>query len=1044
MRALPFLLLCFPLFLCSAGSSEPVAADREALLGLKRSVADDPLQLLSGWQPAASSHCGWYGVTCDEVSGRVTALNLAGREPAAELVGTLADSVGKLTQLRVLSLRCNAFSGAIPAEAFGRLRLLEVLELQSNNFSWSIPAQISGLPSLRVLRLSYNSFSGAIPENLIGHSTLQVLDLSHNQLSGKIRVGPVGSCRSLVSLRLSDNFLVDMIPAEIGNCRSLRFLLLDGNILEGYIPGEVGRLSELRVLDVSRNSLTDRIPAAIGNCKKLSVLILTNVVDGAAPISEFNAFVGSIPSEVLLLPSLTILWAPRANLGGQLPINWNSSCGLRILNLGQNYIMGSIPEQLGMCRNLSFLDLSSNELQGSFPVQIQAGCMAYLNVSRNSLDGLLEGYRRPSCPIDMNVDGEDSGLSRQEDLEKLYSRNFLRSSGLSNPFGPFSDDDFVVLHDFSFNKFNGSLPSFLLLSDQQISFGLFLNNNSFTGSISAVFEACKDLQSFQIDLSSNQVSGHISASALAACREMKRLEAAYNQLSGPIPSAIGDLVILSHLDLRGNHLNGFVPQELGKLKSVEQVLLNGNSLTGEIPWQLGEMASLMVLDLSKNALTGTIPSSLANVTNLQVLLLNHNHLSGSIPMSFSNLTELTTLDVSFNNLSGHIPSLRHLRDCSPFRGNTFLQPCPDPDATSQSEQSSEFHHQMGQQDSGLKSYVIATVASASLTVSLLIVLVLFVAFSRKKTAARANSRGDMIVTFADAPAELNYENLLKATGNFSIRNLIGMGGFGSTYKAELLPGFLVAVKRLSIGRFQGLQQFDAEIRTLGRIRHKNLVTLLGYHMGEEDKFLIYNYLSGGNLEAFIHDRSGKNARWSVIHKISLDVAQALAYLHYSCVPRIVHRDIKPSNILLDEKLNAYLSDFGLARLLEVTETHATTDVAGTFGYVAPEYASTCRVSDKADVYSFGVVLLELMSGKRSLDPSFSEYGDGFNIVAWGKMMIKEERHSEIFSRPLWEAGPRDNLVSMLKLASDCTVESLSVRPSMKQVVDKLKKLKNYL
>ncbi|MQL81957.1 hypothetical protein Taro_014421 [Colocasia esculenta] len=140
---------------------------------------------------------------------------------------------------------------------------------------------ISGLPSLRVLRHSYNSFSGAIPENLIGHSTLQGLDLPHNQLSGKIRVGPLGSCRALVSLRLSDNFMVDRIPAEIGNCRSLRFLLLDGNILEGYIPGEIGRLSELRVVDISRNSLTDRIPVAIGNYKKLCVLILTNVVDGA-------------------------------------------------------------------------------------------------------------------------------------------------------------------------------------------------------------------------------------------------------------------------------------------------------------------------------------------------------------------------------------------------------------------------------------------------------------------------------------------------------------------------------------------------------------------------------------------------------------------------------------------------------------------------------------------------------------------------------------------------------------------------------------------
>ncbi|CAL5368733.1 unnamed protein product [Camellia sinensis] len=132
-------------------------------------------------------------------------------------------------------------------------------------------------------------------------------------------------------------------------------------------------------------------------------------------------------------------------------------------------------------------------------------------------------------------------------------------------------------------------------------------------------------------------------------------------------------------------------------------------------------------------------------------------------------------------------------------------------------------------------------------------------------------------------------------------------------------------------------------------------------MGEAEMFLIYNYLFGGNLETFIHERSGNNVEWSVIHKIAIDMAQALPFLHYSCVSCIVHRDIKPSNILLYEEFNAYLSDFTLAQLLEVFETHATTDVASTFGYVAPEYATTCRVSNKANVYSFGVVLLELMS-----------------------------------------------------------------------------------
>ncbi|KAK9120253.1 hypothetical protein Scep_018346 [Stephania cephalantha] len=500
--------------------------------------------------------------------------------------------------------------------------------------------------------------------------------------------------------------------------------------------------------------------------------------------------------------------------------------------------------------------------------------------------------------------------------------------------------------------------------------------------------------------------------------------------------------MLQCLDLRGNSLNGSLPEQVEKLKNLKQVFLGENSLAGDIPSQVGHLASLSVLDLSRNALTGSIPPSLGNATKLEVVLLDHNRLLGEIPSSFSSLLFLSNLDVSFNNLSGRIPHLQRLITCDQFKGNNFLPPCPDPNSYSTTSLPIPLAvDQSPNRKTKLKRVVIATVVSASVIFLVLLLMVLLLVLGRRKLCRVASLRRKVVVTFTEVPKELNYDNVVKATGNFSIRHLIGTGGFGATYKAELAPGYIIAVKRLSIGRFQGVQQFDAEIRTLGRIRHKNLVTLIGYYTGEAEMFLIYNYLSGGNLETFIHDSSGnKNTKWPVIHKIALDIAQALAYLHYSCIPRIVHRDIKPSNILLDENLNAYLSDFGLARLLEVSETHATTDVAGTFGYVAPEYATTCRVTDKSDVYSFGIVLLELMSGKRSLDPSFSEYGNGFNIVAWAKLFNVEGHSSEFFSPELWEAGPRENLMGLLRLALDCTVESHSVRPSMRQVVDKLKAL----
>lgn len=867
-------------------------------------------------------------------------------------------------------------------------------------------------------------------------------------------MNPLSSCRSLTHLRLSGNYLVDNIPPEIGNCSNLRSLLIDGNIIVGRIPAELGRISELRVLDVSRNSLVDRIPVDLGNCSKLSVLVLTNLVEaspisgstGANPRVEFNAFLGAIPWEVLSIPSLEMVWAPRANLAGRLPENWSEFCRLRVLNLGQNYIAGGIPGSLANCRNLSFLDLSSNGLQGLIPSQLQAQCMIYLNVSHNSLTGSLLEFDKTSCDLSAN-------LFRNENLESLsYPTivSLLSSTWINNPLESILNDGLVVLHDFSWNNFTGLLPTitlgggFLSAERASSSYGLLLNNNWFSGLLPEnLFTGCNDSWSFAVNLSANQITGGINRRLLlGGCLQLKGFEAAYNNLSGLIPSAIGDLRMLLRLDLRGNGLNGTLPDQLGKLRDLKWILLGGNGLTGEIPSQLGALASLRVLDLSNNILTGKIPVSLSNASNLETILLNHNRLSGEIPSSFSMLAGLSVLDVSFNDLSGRIPHLKHVVDCGLFQGNSFLPQCPD--SNSMSPTGLPFPMEVrrrGGRSSKLKLYVIAAVVSASLIMFVLVLLVLVLIFGRKKLVRLTSLRRKVVMTFTDAPAELNYDNVVRATGNFSIRNLIGTGGFGATYKAELVPGFLVAVKRLSIGRFQGLQQFDAEIRTLGRIQHKNLVTLIGYHMGEAETFLIYNYLSGGNLESFIHDRSGKNACWPVIHKIALDVAHALAYLHYSCVPWIVHRDIKPSNILLDEELNAYLSDFGLARLLEVSETHATTDVAGTFGYVAPEYATTCRVSDKSDVYSFGVVLLELMSGKKSFDPSFSEYGNGFNIVTWGKLLVKEGRPSELFLPMLWEGGPKDPLIGMLELALDCTVESLSVRPTMKQVVEKLKWLK---
>ncbi|XP_065865940.1 LRR receptor-like serine/threonine-protein kinase RPK2 [Euphorbia lathyris] len=1018
----------------------PPNNDTSALLDFKTSISHDPSNRLGAWNPN-SDYCNWFGVTCDAHSPRVISLDFASQS----LAGFLPLSIGQLTHLRILVISHNAFSGQIPL-TIGALHFLQILELQGNNFSGNIPHQISILPSLSLLNLSFNSFTGQIPDTLIGYGNLQTMDLSNNHLTGEIKIDASSECSVLRHLKLSNNLLNKTIPKEIGKCNNLTTLLLDGNLLEGPIPAEIGLISELSVLDVSTNCLTDKIPKELANCQKLSIFVLTNssnFVGNGSPDSDdhssldFNAFDGSIPYEVWMIPSLQILWAPRANLGGWLPANWSDSCSLRVVHLGLNSFKGVVPKGLSMCKNLTFLDLSSNYMVGHLPLQLQVPCMVYFNVSRNNMSGAVPSFGKGSCDVRMISFSQDHYHLHKEDVQIAYSNIPV--------WGPQVTDDFVIVQDFSWNQFDGLLPSFsvgdaYLSATKKPSYRLLLNNNMFNGALpNELVLNCSDLLSFSVSLSANNISGEIHESLFRSCHRITQFEAAHNQIGGSLPASIGNLGMLQDLDIRGNRLSGSVPNQLGDLRLLESILLGRNNVSGNIPSQLGQLTSLTVLDLSHNALTGSIPDNLTNATSLQIVLLNNNGLSGRISSSFSNLHNLTVFDVSFNNLSGPIPDFLVHINCDWFIGNPLLDPCLDSSTDSpfdSNEDGKWLRHRS-------KKFLIAVVTSASVVLCFLLMVIVVSIYRKQKFSRRLSSlSGKVVVTFGDAPAELSYDGVVRATGNFSIRNLIGSGGFGSTYKAELVPGYFIAVKRLSLGRFQGIQQFDAEIRTLGRIRHRNLVTLIGYYVGEAEMFLVYNYLSGGNLETFIHETSSKRVQWSMIYKIALDIAQALAYLHYSCVPRVLHRDIKPSNILLDEELNAYLSDFGLARLLEVSQTHATTDVAGTFGYVAPEYATTCRVSDKSDVYSFGVVLLELMSGKKSLDPSFSEYGNGFNIVAWAKMLIKEGRSPEFFSKELLESGPKENLIGMLKLASACTVESLSVRLSMKQVLEKLKQLKS--
>ncbi|KAF8088157.1 hypothetical protein N665_0550s0016 [Sinapis alba] len=284
-----------------------------------------------------------------------------------------------------------------------------------------------------------------------------------------------------------------------------------------------------------------------------------------------------------------------------------------------------------------------------------------------------------------------------------------------------------------------------------------------------------------------------------------------------------------------------------------------------------------------------------------------------------------------------------------------------------------------------------------------------------------------------------YEELLEATGGFSEANLLGEGGFGYVHKGVLRNGREVAVKQLKIGSNQGEREFQAEVDTISRVHHKHLVSLVGYCINGDKRLLVYEFVPKDTLEFHLHGNRGSVLEWGMRLRIAVGAAKGLAYLHEDCSPTIIHRDIKAANILLDSKYEAKVSDFGLAKFFSDTNssvTHISTRVVGTFGYMAPEYASSGKVTDKSDVYSFGVVLLELITGRPPIfakDPTRN-----LSLVDWARPLLAKAISGESFDLlvdPRLEKNyDTTQMADMAACAASCIRQSAWLRPRMSQVI----------
>ncbi|KAE9449337.1 hypothetical protein C3L33_18747, partial [Rhododendron williamsianum] len=822
------MLLFLSLLILVASSVSGSDSDKSALLQFKASLSD-PYGALSNWVPTGSSHCSWDGVTCDSNS-RVSALNITGggrgeggnscariaqfplygfgirrncyygSDNVVKLAGSISPEVAKLTELRVLSLPFNELSGEIPVEVWG-MEKLEVLDLEGNDISGSLPSRFGGLKGLRVLNLGFNGISGEIPDSLSGFTSLQVLNLAGNRVNGGAVPKEIGfSCGKLEYLELAGNFLIGGIPRSLGNCSGLRSLVLYSNLLQEAIPVELGRLNELQVLDVSRNSLSGSIPLELKYCSNLSVLVLSNLFD-PVPSSEGDSYLGLSSS------------SDEFNFfEGVIPAEIATLPKLKIIWAPRVLAPGNLPSDWGSCDNLEMVNFGQNLFNGEISEGfIHCRKLHFLDLSLNRLTGELSEKPLAPCMTVFDVSG-NVGVPFIGDVGGL-----------------------TVYHNFGGNNFTGDLQSMPIGLDrlgEQTGYAFLAVENKLTGPFPGdLLEKCNGLDSMIVNVSNNKIIGQIPA------------------------------------DIESN------PKQPGQIRDLKYLSLAGNNLSGSIPASLGQLHSLEVLDLSSNLLSGEIPKDLVNLSNLTVLLLNNNKLSGQIPPGLANVTTLSAFNASFNNLSGPLPLKDNLMKCSSVLGNPFLRSCrmfsltvpsTDPqgrDLLNSAATPPSSPPQRSGNSSAFNSIEIASITSASAILSVLIALVILYVYTRKwnpRSRIGGSARKEVTI-FTDIGVRLTFEDVVRATGSFNASNCIGSGGFGATYKAEISLGVLVAIKRLAIGRFQGVQQFDAEIKTLGRLRHPNLVTLIGYHASETEMFLIYNYLPDGQAIGYYSRAEGLTA-----------------------------------------------------------------------------------------------------------------------------------------------------------------------------------------
>ncbi|CAA3027228.1 receptor kinase At4g00960 [Olea europaea subsp. europaea] len=298
---------------------------------------------------------------------------------------------------------------------------------------------------------------------------------------------------------------------------------------------------------------------------------------------------------------------------------------------------------------------------------------------------------------------------------------------------------------------------------------------------------------------------------------------------------------------------------------------------------------------------------------------------------------------------------------------------------------------------------------------------------------RGQTEEDLEAIAAQEQKQFPFETLKAATKDFDPTNKLGQGGFGPVYKGKLSDGRQIAVKKLAHGSNQGKREFQIEAKLLTRMQHRNVVNLLGYCVHDAEKLLVYEYVANESLDKLLFNSGSQQVLdWKQRHDIITGIAKGLVYLHEGAHTCVIHRDIKASNILLDDKWVPKISDFGMARLFPEDQSHVNTRVAGTNGYIAPEYLMHGELSVKADVFSFGVLVLELISGQKNL--TYNHDPNSRNLLELVYRLYKQGRSLEIADHTMAPSAIPEEIAMCIQLGLLCTQADPALRPNMHEVV----------